>query len=246
MGNSKPPRVRGEMALARGLNFFYRYDDRDPVVVSCPPDFMISRPTMFKRRLPHLFLPAALAIAPFAAFAQAQATASLAPEQSMPDGEPEPVLARDAGQGMPLAGVKKITDGSLSCGQIHAEVQGLEKSLAGQQAGAAAAQQVADDARNAMMSQSMERGGGMQRGMGMASSLLGMIPGVGMVAGMAGSMGAQADMSARMAGIQDNTNKMMAAQQKAMELQQAMASAQARHEHLIDLFLRKNCSLPQR
>ncbi|MCY1165130.1 hypothetical protein D9M73_50300 [compost metagenome] len=187
-------------------------------------------------------LVAAATMAGSPAFAQAQATGAMAPDEgaTIP---PNPGMGAYGGQ---PAGVKKMSDAALDCQQIYAETETLQKSLAEQQAGAAAAQQAADDVRNGMMSQAMSGGGGMQRGASMASGLLGMIPGVGMVAGLVGGAGAQASMQARMADMQDSTNKMMQAQQKAIDIQQAMAWSQARHEHLVDLFLKKNCTLPQK
>jgi hypothetical protein len=164
---------------------------------------------------------------------EAQATAELA--------APEAMAAR---YGSPPAGVKKISDASLSCAQIHAETETLQARLSEQQAAAMATLKAADDARQKMLQQS---GGGLsslQSGASTATSLLSMIPGVGAVAGMFGGMSAQASMNSRMAEAQQSTNALMETQQKAMDAQMAMGATQARHEHLVDMFLARNCKLP--
>ncbi len=143
----------------------------------------------------------------------------------------------------PPMGVRKMTDSDLSCQQLFAEAEGLEKTLAEQKAAAASVQQAADDTRNAMMEQAM--GGGGIQATSMASGLLSMIPGVGMAAGLVGSAASQAATSARMAGIQESTRKMMETQQKAIDMQQSMYYSQARHDHLVELFLKKDCKVSQ-
>jgi hypothetical protein len=102
----------------------------------------------------------------------------------------------------------------------------------------------AEETRQKMLQQT---GGGLsslQSGASTATSLLSMIPGVGMVAGMFGGISQQAAMNSRMAEAQQSTNAVMATQQKAMDAQMAMAATQARHEHLVEMFLAKNCKLP--
>lgn len=154
---------------------------------------------------------------------------------------PEAMAAR---YGSPPAGVKKISDARLSCEQIHTETETLQAKLAEQQAAATATLKAAEDARQKMFQQS---GGGLsslQGGASTATNLLSMIPGVGAVAGMFGGMTAQASMNSRMAEAQQSTNVLMETQQKAMDAQIAMGTTQARHEHLVEMFLARNCKLP--
>lgn len=162
-------------------------------------------------------------------------------ESSAPESVAAATAARYSGQ---PAGVKKMSDARLTCPQIHAETEALQARLAEQQAETMATLTAAEDARQKMLQQT---GGGLsslQSGASTATGLLSMIPGVGMVAGMFGGISQQATMNSRMAEAQQTTNAMMATQQKALDAQMAMAATQARHEHLVDMFLAKNCKLP--
>lgn len=138
----------------------------------------------------------------------------------------------------PLQSVRKLSDSELTCGQIYTESQGLEKGLLTWQAEAAQTQQAMEDMQNEMMNRANSaRGGGM--GAAIGGGLLGLIPGGGQVAGYA----AQAAADARRAEMQEGVNRMMQAQTRLMKLEQAMEHAQARSEHLADLFLKKGCRL---
>jgi tagatose-1,6-bisphosphate aldolase non-catalytic subunit AgaZ/GatZ len=136
----------------------------------------------------------------------------------------------------PPVGVRKITDGAMSCEQIYAESRSLEDAVVKHRAASDAAQAEANVAQEAMMKRAA--GGS---AMPMASGLLGMIPGGGMVSGMA----AQAAMSAQMSAMQESTAKMTASYQRMAQAQEQLAWAQARNDHLVGLFLGKNCKLPE-
>lgn len=147
-----------------------------------------------------------------------------------------PMPAMPMAPATPPAGVRKITDGSLTCAQIYAEARSLEEAVVKHRAAADAAQAEANQAQQAMMQRST---GGMA--MPMASGLLGMIPGGSLVSGMA----AQAAMSSQMSAMQDGTAKMTASYQRMAQVQEQLAHAQARNDHLVGLFLAKNCKVPE-
>jgi hypothetical protein len=151
-----------------------------------------------------------------------------------------PSLAHAQFEPPPMQSVRKLSDGELACGQIYAESQELEKGLLAWQAEAAQTQQAMEDTQNEMMNRANSaRGGGM--GAAIGGGLLGLIPGGGHVAGYA----AQAAAEARRADMQESVNRMMQAQTRLMKLEQAMEHAQARGEHLADLFLKKGCRLSE-
>jgi hypothetical protein len=168
--------------------------------------------------------------------------ASAPVESSAP--ESAAAAAASARYGGQPAGVKKMSDARLTCPQIHAETEALQARLAEQQSDAMATLAAAEDARQKMLQQTGGGLGSLQGGASTATGLLSMIPGVGMVAGMFGGISQQAAMNSRMAEAQQTTNAMMATQQKALDAQMAMGATQARHEHLVEMFLAKNCKLP--
>lgn len=195
------------------------------------------RPLKFLRSVAHMALMATLTVEPLWAQTppppEAQATAETAAAEA--------AMAR---YGHQPAGVKKIGDANLTCAQIQAETETLQARLAEQQAEAMTTLAAAEDARQKMLQQTSGGLSSLQSGASTATGLLSMIPGVGMVAGMFGGLSAQASMNSRMAEAQQTTNAMMATQQKAMDAQMAMAATQGRHEHLVEMFLAKNCKLP--
>ncbi|WP_288253934.1 hypothetical protein [uncultured Hydrogenophaga sp.] len=139
----------------------------------------------------------------------------------------------------PMRSVRRLGDGELSCAQIHAETQALEKTGQIHRAEAAQAQQAMTDTQNEMMKLASEGRGGV--GSAIGGSLLGLIPGGSQVQGYA----MQAAAEARRAGMQDSTNKMMQAQTRLVNAEQALEHVQARSEHLVDLFLKKGCKLSE-
>lgn len=136
----------------------------------------------------------------------------------------------------PPAGVRKISDAGLTCEQIHAEARSQEEAMARHRAAVDAAQREANTAQDAMMKRAA--GGS---AMPVASSLLSLVPGAGMFSGVA----AQAAMSARQSALQEGTAQLTAAYQRIAALQEQMAYAQARNDHLVGLFLDRKCKLPE-
>lgn len=136
----------------------------------------------------------------------------------------------------PPPGVRKITDGALTCEQIYAESRSLEASIATHRATSDAAQAEATAAQDALMKQANSAGA-----MPMGAGMLGMIPGAGMFSGMA----AQAAMSSQRSAMQEGTTKVTAAYQRMAQAQEQLAFAQGRNDHLVGLFLQKNCKVPE-
>ncbi len=184
---------------------------------------------LFSRTVPRsLALIASLLAA--AALAQ-QPPAAPAEEEDLDMAPPMPMMPAT-----PPASVKKLSDAGLTCDQIYVEATQLEKSIPEHRAASDAAQREANEAQQAMMKSASS---GMMPSMG--ASLLGMVPGGGMVSGLA----AQAAASARMSAMQDSTAKIMASYQRMAQAQEALAYAQARNDHLVGMFLSKGCKLPQ-
>lgn len=158
--------------------------------------------------------------------------------------EPEPPDMPDDGLGAPVmampmnppTGVRRITDGALTCEQLYAESLALEAAMVKHRIGADEAQREASEAQQAVMQQA---GGGM--GVPVASSLLGMVPGGSMV----GSLAAQAQVSSQRAAMQKGTAQMTAAYQRMAQAHEQLAHAQARNDHLVGLFLERKCKLPE-
>lgn len=174
-----------------------------------------------------------------AALALTTAACAQVPPAQPEDPQDLPVADMPMGPMAPMGpptGVRKITDGALGCEQIYAESRSLEADMVKQRAVSEAAQAEANVAQEAMMKNA---GGGM--GMGMGSSLLGMIPGAGMLSGMA----QQAAMSSQMSAMQESQGRMMASYQRMMKAQEQLAYAQARNDHLVGLFMEKKCTLPE-
>lgn len=137
--------------------------------------------------------------------------------------------------GTPAPNVRKITDGNLTCEQIYAESTSLEATISTQQAAVAAAQKEAQKAQDSMISGAMS-----SPGTGVATSILGMIPGAGIAAGLA----SQAAIAAQQAAAQQSATDMNQAYQRMATLSESLAQAQARNDYLIGLFLQKNCKAP--
>lgn len=183
-----------------------------------------------------------LALAPFAACAQdasrvALDRPSLASEDS---DQPDAAMPSMPFAPPPTRNVRKLSDSELTCTQIYAETQALEKSSQAHQAESTQAQAAMTETQNDMMKQANSMGGG-GFGSAVGSSLLGMIPGAGQIQ----SYAMQAAAEARRASMQDSAQKMMQAQTQLMKLEQAMEHAQARSDHLADLFLKKGCKLSE-
>lgn len=198
-----------------------------------------------------------------AAFAQGAAQSVTEKNDTADDASIAKDMVNSAGQSMyggPQPSVRKLSDNELNCEQIYAETETLQKTGDAQRADAEAAAQAVTEATNDMMQQAMSargKDGGSGMGMGMVSSLtslLGAIPGSGgMAASMVGRIinrvASQATEAGGSSEMPENMKKMLA---KMMEVQQKMANAegdmyytQARHDYLVDLFLKKDCKLSQ-
>ena len=173
---------------------------------------------------PHAALFALLLFACLAFPARAQ------DEEEGDDDLPVPILPP-----APVVGVKKITDGALTCEQLLAESAALEQRIAASKAASESAMKEANEAREAM-GRSATGGAGTAA----AGSLLGLVPGGSMIGGLAAQASAQAQLSA----IQSSSNRMTQAYQRYAEHQQDLQFAMARNDHVVDLFGRKRCKVP--
>ena len=136
--------------------------------------------------------------------------------------------------------VKRLSDSDLGCAEIHADIVALERTGQAQQADALQAQEAMAKMQEELMAQAGGmRGGGV--GSAIGSGLLGMVPGGAQIQGHAMKAAAEARRADRQEGMQ----KMMQAQTRLMNAEQALEHAQARSEHLTDLFLRKGCRLSE-
>lgn len=136
------------------------------------------------------------------------------------------------------AEVVRLSDADASCEQLYAEASWLEKQIAAQPKAPdpmEAARQMQEDMQKAQ--QRMVNGA---RAKGLASSLLGMVPGVGgLAAGALSSVASRPNTNA----MYDAMNKSMKAQQESMEISRRTADLHARREHLAKLFLERSCKV---
>lgn len=140
----------------------------------------------------------------------------------------------------PARGVRQLSDSELSCAQIYAETRVLETAALEQQNEVRQAEAAMEGIQSTLMDEAHSvRGGG--AGAAVGASLLGLIPGASVLQGHA----MQAAAEARRAGMQQNMQRMVLAQQRLMAAEQALEHGQARSEHLTDLFLRKGCRLSE-
>lgn len=138
----------------------------------------------------------------------------------------------------PMANVRELRDGELTCAEIYAETQALERTGREQQAKARQAQEAMTKSQEAMTKQASNMSGGMGA---IGGGLLSMVPGGGLVSGLA----ARAATSARTSAIQQETNRMMQTQMEMINTEQALQYTQARSDHLAGLFLDKGCKLSE-
>ncbi|MGQ3001878.1 MAG: hypothetical protein ACT6UH_13065 [Hydrogenophaga sp.] len=193
-----------------------------------------------------LSLSGLLALAPWAVGAQVASQIGAARAAALAD-QPDdaaglPPMPMGAGGMAPMPrNVKKLGDGELSCAQIYAETQVLEKTSQERGAEAEQAQAAMMASQNEMMKQASGGMGGGGVGSSVGSSLLSLIPGGGQIQ----SFAMQAAADARRASMQDSVEKMMQVQTRLVNAEQARELAQARSEHLTDLFLKKGCKLSE-
>jgi len=193
-----------------------------------------------------LSLSGLLALAPWAVGAQVASQIGAARGAALADLPDDaaglPPMPMSAGAMTPMPrNVKKLGDGELSCAQIYAETQVLEKTSQERGAEAEQAQAAMMASQNEMMKQASGGMGGGGVGSSVGSSLLSLIPGGGQIQ----SFAMQAAADARRASMQDSVEKMMQVQTRLVNAEQARELAQARSEHLTDLFLKKGCKLSE-
>lgn len=136
------------------------------------------------------------------------------------------------------ANVRQLGDGELSCEEIYAETQALDRTAREQQAKAREAQDAMAKSQEAMISQATSRSSGVGMGV-IGGSLLSMVPGGGLVSGLA----MKAATSSRASAMQEETNRLMRTQTEMMNSEQALQYTRARSDHLAGLFLDKGCRL---
>lgn len=136
------------------------------------------------------------------------------------------------------ANVRKLGDGELSCEEIYAETQVLDRTAREQQAKAREAQDAMAKSQEAMISQATSRSSGVGMGV-IGGSLLSMVPGGGLVSGLA----MKAATNSRASAMQEETNRLMRTQTEMMNSEQALQYTRARSDHLAGLFLDKGCRL---
>lgn len=134
--------------------------------------------------------------------------------------------------------VARMTDSDASCEQLFAEADHLEKKVASlpkPEDPMALSQKMTDE-----IMASQQKAMQSARARGMASSVLGMVPGVGGLAAQALSPGMRS-----MGDTNEQMQKHMKAIQESTQASMAIHGLQARQEHLTDLFLDRGCKVSQ-
>ena len=134
--------------------------------------------------------------------------------------------------------VKKLSDASATCRDLEVEVTQLEDRLQKSGERLRAAQESANAATSAMTSSG---GSGAASAVSTAASLLSMVPGVGIAAGIAGSVASTAAAGVASAQIHEQSARMSKAHQEMYQIGNDMGLDQARRDHLVELFLARNC-----
>jgi len=145
----------------------------------------------------------------------------------------------DSGTTVPRPGsFKRLSDSTASCIDMSNEVNALEAKIEQYLAQINTAQAVSQSATDAMMA----AGNGGQA-ISTATGILSMVPGASLFAGVAGGIASSAAAASSNSNMQEQSTKMMKAQQELMDLNAAMANDQGRRDYLVDLFLTKGCKL---
>ncbi|MFT3763578.1 MAG: hypothetical protein QM761_13430 [Pseudoxanthomonas sp.] len=141
----------------------------------------------------------------------------------------------------PSANAARLSDADATCEQLYAEATWLEKRIAAQpkpQDPMEAVRQMQED-----MQKAQQKMMGGARAKGLATSLLGMVPGVGGLAAGAVSSIASAASRPNANALQESMNKSMQAQQEGLAAYARIASLGARQEHVTQLFLDRQCKV---
>ncbi len=141
--------------------------------------------------------------------------------------------------GFEPASVAKLSDSDATCEQLYAEATHLENRVAAmpkpEDVGAISqkmTEEIMASQQKAMQS---------ARARGMASSVLGMVPGVGGLAAQALSPG----LGSMRNDTSEQMQKHMQAMQESTQASMAIYQLQARQQHLTDLFLDRQCKVSQ-
>ncbi|MDR6890675.1 MULTISPECIES: hypothetical protein [Variovorax] len=141
-----------------------------------------------------------------------------------------------------LPGVHRATDGSMACGDLQREAQSLERMIQSHQQTMADALDIAGATATEIDKLSAVPSSYAGTGLQAATSFLPMIPGVGPLGGLAVGLASDA-ASAVSSGQSSSTSAAQSSMQKAMDAQQALYFEEARHQHVVALFLDKRCPL---
>lgn len=141
----------------------------------------------------------------------------------------------------PAESAKMLSDAGASCETLKAEVMQLEQALGHKQRQLRASERAFEEAKAAMMQSGL---GGAADAVSSATGLLSMIPGVGFGVGIAGSIASTVAANARSASLQEQSTRMEKAYMDIQELGSDVSRDQARRDHVVDLFLSRDCKLP--
>jgi hypothetical protein len=154
------------------------------------------------------------------------------------DMDPEAMAQMYSAMGAP-GGAARMSDSDASCEQLYAESGYLDARVAALPR-AIDPMEVSARMQEDMLAAQKKAMGGM-RAKGMASSLLGMIPGVGGIAGGLASSALRGDGGMDAAG--EATRKAMEEMQDNNQLMMAGAQLQMRKGHVTQLFLARGCKV---
>lgn len=133
----------------------------------------------------------------------------------------------------------RMSDSEASCEQLYAESAYLDARMAAMPKAPDPMQASARMQEEMLQAQKKMMGG--MRAKSMASSLLGMVPGVG---GIAGSLASSAmSRGANMDAMGEVTRKAMAQMQESTQAMMALSQLQMRNAHVTELFLSRDCKV---
>ena len=163
----------------------------------------------------------------------------MASAQAMPDVaamDPDAMAQMYTSMGNP-GSAARMSDSEATCEQLYAESTYLEARVAAMPK-AQDPMQASVKMQEEMMQAQKKMMGGM-RAKGVASSLLGMVPGIG---GIAGGLASSAmSRGGNMDAINEVTRKAMADMQKNTQAMMAVAQLEMRNDHVTQLFLSRGC-----
>ncbi|MFT3755387.1 MAG: hypothetical protein QM769_05490 [Pseudoxanthomonas sp.] len=141
----------------------------------------------------------------------------------------------------PSANAARLTDADATCEQLYAEATWLERHIASLPKSPDPMEAVRQMQQDMQKAQKKMMAGA--RAKGLASGLLGLVPGVGGLAAGAVSSMASAAGRPNAAAMDDLMDKSLQAQQESMAAHMRMASLGARQSHVTRLFLDRQCKM---